>query len=314
MIFPKCAIGFKQWLNSNNKWKHIYYNLGSPLPFDISLRECIYSNNNNNNNNNNKYPFIKKETYTQQEKQDIYHKIYFNYRPKSIEIGSSINNINDFLDYIKDYQKIGGYVSYPNYVLVPNKKRLLDIIKLHEINYFSFITSISNSFQLEYTQKTILDNEKEIITMIEMLDINTFRVMDAKIKLYVSCINYCPIKGKIDNDFIVNKLLNLNNIKVDNICLLDTCGKLTSEDFEYIVDTCNLFGLPYSKLSLQLYLNKEREEELEKIIYMALDRKIIDFDVSMIESNNESFCISTLSYDFYYKVLVKYILYKTENQ
>ena len=55
-------------------------------------------------------------------------------------------------------------------------------------------------------------------------------------------------------------------MNVDNICLSDTCGSLNEEDFEYIVDTCAYFGLPFSKFSLHLHVKREREAEVEKII------------------------------------------------
>lgn len=328
MLFPKCANGFKQWLKTNKKWENYYNSLGRPSLFDITLRD-----NSLKDSMLNKSKFLhcntqlinimssddiielkSREAYTLQEMEDIYHKIYFNYRPKSIEIcyDTDIDNTKNFLNYIKSYQKTIGYINFPNYILIPNKEKLFQFINSHDINYFSFVTSVSNSFQKKYTKKTISENENEILLMINMLDINTFRMMDAKIKLYVNCINYCPIEGKIDNDFIVNKLLNLNKINVNNICLTDTCGKLTRDDFEYIVDRCNFFGLPYSKFSLHLHVNVDREKEVEKIIYMALDRKIIEFDVSMIDSFGSS--LSILSYELYYKALVKYIIYKTHNQ
>jgi hypothetical protein len=324
VIFPKCANGFKQWLKTNKKWDFFYNSLGAPSPFDVTLRHCNLKDSTSDKsifiNYNTKVIAVmsaddsikRQEMYKLQQKEDMYHKIYFNHRPKSIEIDSITNNTNIFFNYIKAYQKKIGYPNYPNYVLVPSKQKLTEIINSHHINHLSLITSVSDSFQLEYTKKNISENESEIVSMINMLDINTFRVMDAKIKLYVYCINYCPIEGKLDNDFIINKLLKLNKIKVDNICLTDIYGKLTCDDFEYIVDNCNFFGLPYSKISLHLYVNKDRESEMEKIIYMALDRKIIDFDVSMMDSSG--YRISILSYDLYYKALVKYITYKTENQ
>lgn len=338
MLFPKCANGFKQWLKVNKKCEIFYNSLGKPLPFDVTLRNerhlkdfsnlknslFVEKKSNPNKDINLHYNtrlitgisaddiITNHEKYTLQQIEDIYHKIYFNYIPKSIEICSVTNETNLFFNYIKDYQKNIGITKFPNYILVPNKKKLTEIINSLDINHLSFITSVSDSFQIKYTNNTISDNNNEISLMMNMLDINTFRIMDATIKLYVYCINYCPIEGKIDNDFIVNKLLKLNKMKVNSICLTDTCGKLTCDDFEYIVDNCNFFGLPYSKLSLHLYVNKERESEVEKIIYMALDRKIIDFDVSMIDSIDSS--VSILSYDLYYKTLVNYIIYKTDNQ
>jgi hypothetical protein len=335
MLFPKCANGFKQWLKTNKKWENYYNSLGRPALFDITLRDSSlkdlmlnkskflhYNTQLINIMSSDDISELKsREAYTLQEIEDMYHKIYFNYRPKSIEICSdtdttdatdTTDNTKNLLNYIKSYQKTIGYINFPNYILIPNKEKLIPFINSQDINYFSFVTSVSDSFQKKYTKKTISENENEILLMINMLNINTFRVMDAKIKLYVNCINYCSLEGKIDNDFIVNKLLNLNKINVNKICLTDTCGKLTSDDFEYIVDNCNFFGLPYSKFSLNLHVNVDRESEVYKIIYMALDRKIIDFDVSMIESNGSS--VYPLSYELYYKALVNYIIYKTDNQ
>ena len=130
------------------------------------------------------------------------------------------------------------------------------------------------------------------------------------VKLYVSCINECPINGKINNDFIINRLLQLNKMKVDNICLSDTCGTLNITDFEYIVDNCNENGLPFKKMSLQLNIKKNRVKEIEKIIHSALDRRILNFDVvdsEIITNNKNSTNPYNLSYEFYYKSLVKYI-------
>jgi hypothetical protein len=142
---------------------------------------------------------------------------------------------------------------------------------------------------------------------------NKYRQRPPFVKLYVSCINECPIEGKIDNDFIVNKLLMINKMNVDNICLSDTCGTLDVDDFEYIVDTCNFFGLPSSKLSLHFHVKNGREDIVEKIIHKALDRRIINFDVSLLETGgcsvtmNKNQISPNLSYELYYKFLVNYI-------
>jgi pyruvate/oxaloacetate carboxyltransferase len=142
---------------------------------------------------------------------------------------------------------------------------------------------------------------------------NRYRKKLPFIKLYVSCINECPISGKINNDFIVNRILKLNKMNVDNICLSDTCGTLNVDDFEYIVDACNFFGLPSHKLSLHLHVKNGSEDIVEKIIHKALDKRIIDFDVSLLETGGCSVTMNTnqiapnLSYELYYKSLVNYI-------
>jgi hypothetical protein len=161
------------------------------------------------------------------------------------------------------------------------------------------------------------ESDTDIYEMLYELD-NICKGGKTFVKLYVSCINECPIEGKIDNDFIVNRILNLNKMNVDNICLSDTCGSLTEEDFEYIIDTCAFFGLPLSKISLHLHVKKERENEIEKIIHKALERKIIHFDVSYLETGgcsvtmNSKKLLPNLSYDLYYKSLCNYIIKKTK--
>jgi len=168
---------------------------------------------------------------------------------------------------------------------------------------------------------TLEESDKDIYDMLYELDDNINTIIRSKkpfVKLYVSCINECPIEGKIDNDFIVNRILNLNKMNVDNICLSDTCGSLNEEDFEYIVDTCAYFGLPLSKFSLHLHVKREREAEIQRIIHKALDRKIIKFDVSYLDTGgcsvtmNKKNLAPNLSYDLYYKTLCNYILKKTD--
>jgi hypothetical protein len=168
---------------------------------------------------------------------------------------------------------------------------------------------------------TLEESDKDIYDMLYELDNNINTNIKSKksfVKLYVSCINECPIEGKIDNDFIVNRILNLNKMNVDDICLSDTCGSLNEEDFEYIVDTCAYFGLPFSKFSLHLHVKRERETVIQRIIHKALDRKIIKFDVSYLDTGgcsvtmNKKNLAPNLSYDLYYKTLCNYILKKTD--
>jgi hypothetical protein len=202
----------------------------------------------------------------------------------------------------------------PNkFMLVPNSKQLKKVINYTGINYFSFITSVSNQFQLKNTKQTLDESYNELYEMMYSFEENRYRLKPPYVKLYVSCVNECPISGKIDNDFVVNKILNLNKMNVDNICLSDTCGTLNVSDFEYIVDTCIFFGLPYNKLSLHLHVKKGREDIVEEIIHKALDRKIIDFDVSLLETGgcsvtmNKNSIAPNLSYELYYKSLTSYI-------
>uniref|UniRef100_A0A6C0ET54 Pyruvate carboxyltransferase domain-containing protein n=1 Tax=viral metagenome TaxID=1070528 RepID=A0A6C0ET54_9ZZZZ len=308
--YPICAQSFKQWYLSNEHFKKIYYSLGSPTPFDVSLRDGLQS-----------LSISKQENFSLEKKIELYNKISGFYKPKNIEIGSIISEkvlpifkdtieLNKYIyDYCKNYE-----TNCNNFVLIPNQQKLLKVINYKEFTNFSFITSVSDSFQRKNTKMSLQENDKELINMMYLLDDHQCHI-HPNVKLYISCINECPIEGKIDNDFIVNRILNLNkNLNPSTICLSDTCGSLTPDDFEYIVDTCNYFGIPFSKISLHLHVRKDREIDVKTIIHMALDRKIIDFDVSILETGGCSVTMEktkltpNLTYDMYYKCLVDYII------
>ena len=213
-------------------------------------------------------------------------------------------------EFKKVYYKLGRPkpfdVNLNNSLIVLNNNELKKVINNTNINHFSFITSISESFLLKNAKKTIEKSDQDIFEMMYNLDETQVRRFPPFVKLYVTCINECPINGKIDNNFIINRLLQLNKMKVDNICLSDTCGTLNATDFKYIVYNCNNNGLPFKRLSLQLRVKQNREKEIEKVIHNALERKITNFDVSLTEMNKNN-TPPILSYEQYYKFLINYI-------
>ena len=178
---------------------------------------------------------------------------------------------------------------------------------------YSLITSVSESFQYKNIKKTINDTKKELIDMINIIKLNK-----RYIKLYISCINQCPIDGKINNDFIIDEILYYDQLDIDNICLSDTCGTLSFEDFEYILDNCIQKNIKLTKLSLHLHVNNDNLDNIEKIMFIAFEKGILHFDVSMIESGGCSITMkknelkSNLSYELYYKCLVDYIITKSK--
>ena len=317
-MYPKCAQSFKKWYLSSYKFGKLYNDLGKPRPFDVTLRDGLQALSKEEQNK-----------LTTEDKLQIYHNIISIHNPKNIEIGSIVSEkvLPVFKDTLKiseilyDFQLKRKEKRQNNFVVIPNKEKFKSVINNSKINHFSFITSVSNSFQKKNTKMTLEESDKDIYDMLYELDDNINTIIRSKkpfVKLYVSCVNECPIEGKIDNDFIVNRILNLNKMNVDNICLSDTCGSLNEEDFEYIVDTCAYFGLPLSKFSLHLHVKREREAEIQRIIHKALDRKIIKFDVSYLDTGgcsvtmNKKNLAPNLSYDLYYKTLCNYILKKTD--
>lgn len=306
--YPVCVNSFKKWLNYNDNNK-IYNILGRPKPFDITLKNYSHKYYVNTNN------FYYKQL-------DLYHKICLKYRPANMEI---YHTLTDSLlpNYIENHQEalqielleLNGILNKKinKFVFIPNKQYLNKVIYYldnKKLNNISFETSISEGLHNQKLPKSLINLDQELYEMMYILDENINIKKFPFIKLYVSCINECPINGKINNDFIINRLLQLNKMKIDNICLSDTCGTLNITDFEYIVDNCNENGLPFKKLSLQLNTKKNRIKELEKIIHSALDRRIINFDVAdseIITNNKKIINLYNLSYEFYYKSLVKYI-------
>ncbi len=320
ILYPKSFMGFYDFLKSNIIYEKLYIKLGCPTPFDVTLRDGIQS-----------LKYDQNEIINIETKKNIYHEIYFNYRPKNIEIGSIVskkvlpifNDTLELLEYIEKHQSaIKHHFDYilpgeiNNYILVPNLERLKIVLNRNNKFNYSFITSVSDSFQYKNTKMNLKQSDEDILNMMYLLD-DTLDKRDYNIKLYVSCINECPIEGKINSDKIIERLLHVNNFNVDKICLSDTCGTLDLNDFKYIIEKSIKYGISSDKLALHLHVNKNRQFIVEKIIHSALDNGINDFDVSLLESggcsvtmNRDSLC-PNLSYDLYYKSLTSYIIENT---
>jgi len=309
-IYKTYAYELRHLFIKNKKYSNL---LGGVNLFDVTLRDGLQSLSKEEN-----------EKYTLEQKMKLYDKIIFQHNPKNIEIGSIVSEkvlpiFKDTLNLFRNIKLNEMSIDELNYnrpnifMLVPNSNQLKRVVNNTKINHFSFITSVSNEFQLKNTKQTLEESYNELYEMMYSFEENRYRVNPPYIKLYVSCINECPISGKIDNNFIVDKILNLNKTKVNNICLSDTCGTLDVSDFEYIVDRCIFLGLPRNKLSLHLHVKSGREDIVEQIIHKALDRRILNFDVSLLETGgcsitmNKNQIANNLSYELYYKSLASYI-------
>jgi len=296
---------FLSKIKTNNNWLKIYQGLNCPRPFDVSLRDGLQTANPEY------YPLLKKR--------DIYHEIVFNDYPRAIEIGSVVSEkvfpiFKDSVQLCDEaiQDQTGNKENKSDiYLLVPNKEKLSRLLEISKCANFSLISSVSNIFQRRNVNKTLDETKQNINEMLEI--INNKNMIDPRVKLYVSCIDECPLSGKVDKDFIIRELLYYNNLSIDEICLSDTCGTLEVNDFEYIVDTCKRFGIPMSKFSLHLHVKPHRQKVIKNIINSALDRKIINFDVSIINGGGCSVTMKSedmspnLSYSLYYETLFEYI-------
>jgi len=296
-ILPKCFLTFKIWCESNSKYFEIYEKLGKPQPFDVSLRDGLQS-------------LPSGDTFTLKKKKQMYQHICYNYNPKCLEIGSIVSKkilpiFNDSIELYNYYKNNKN--NQNNYLLIPNINNLYEAINIGCTN-ISLITSVSDSFQLKNIKKNIDETKKELYEMLTYIE-NSNKIYKANIKLYISCINECPIEGKISINKIISEInYYYNTFKPDILCLSDTCGTLTNEVFIKIIDNCEV---PYSQLGVHLHCNDELEET-ELILKSSFERNIFNIDVSLIESGGCSVTIKNpkknLTYDIFYKVLAKYII------
>jgi hypothetical protein len=290
-----------------------------PILFDVSLRDGIQN--------------AKPENFPLDKKMDIFHSILHSNMACNIEIGSlasprvlpimanslvffnhvteQINKVKNMMDCSRDLDETNNIHIPRIYMLIPSIEKLR-IALGYNIQNFSFITSISNEFQFRNTKKTISEKKMDLKSISDML-IREPGSHNFKTKLYISCINQCPIVGKIDNDFIIKEILYYHtHYLFDELCLSDTMGTLLSDDFIYILDCCLFFGIPASKISLHLHVKNENIENIRDILFYAFSKNIKRYDVSCLETGGCSVTMKkgiamNLTYDMFYNLLLKYI-------
>lgn len=296
-------------LRTKPKYADIYKNM-KPILTDVSLRDGLQTE--------------KREDWPISKKKDLLHEIVFVEKPHKIEVGSFVSP--QLLPIMGDTDQMFHYASnmkhnyedsksiFPKtleiYVLVPSYKKLEEALN-NKVKHMSFITSCSDSFQMKNVNKTLDETKKDLDNIFEVL--KKSENQDIKKKLYVSCIRECPIQGKIDMDFILHEILIYNTkYDLDEICLSDTCGTLTYEDYKYIVETLIHFGVLKTKLGLHLHVDTNNQEEVRQIVIYSLKNNISKFDVSMLTSGGCSLTIKqakpNMTYEFFYGCLYSYLI------
>jgi isopropylmalate/homocitrate/citramalate synthase len=306
-IYPKCAASFMEIVKSDNFLLNKFIGkIIKVTPFDVTLRDGLQS-----------LSPLEQEKFDINVKKQIYNQIVNKYNPTNLEIGSCVNK--KILPIFNNTSELFNYVELNNqlknhYVLVPNTEQLINAINIGVRN-FSFITSVSNSFQYKNTRMNLNQTYSNLIMMINHL--NDLPIENYKVKLYVSCINECPIDGKIHIPDILTELFTLNLLNFDRICLSDTCGSLTNNEFINIIEDIKKIGIDTKKISLHLHVKPEREDEIERIFHTAIDYGIDEFDVSDLKTGGCSVTMDkdkmapNLSYEQYYKFLTTYLLNKS---
>jgi len=296
-------------LRTSPKYIDIYKKI-RPILTDVSLRDGLQTERRDD------WPISKKK--------DLLHEIVFVEKPHKIEVGSFVSP--HLLPIMGDTDQMFHYASnmkhlyedskpiFPKtleiYVLVPSHKKLEEALK-NNVKHMSFVTSCSNRFQKKNVNKTIEETKEDLDKIFEVL--KKPENQDIKKKLYISCITECPIEGKIDMDYILHEICRYNTIyELDEICLSDTCGTLTFEDYKYIVETLFHFGILRTKIGLHLHVDTGNEGEARQIVNYSLKNNISRFDVSVLTSGGCSLTIKqakpNMTYDFFYGCLYSYLI------
>jgi len=310
-IYPSCINSFNKWINDYPEYYRIYKQIGSPSAFDVSLRDGIQG----------------LQTMTFEEKITMYNQIYKYHQPKNMEIGSIVSEkvLPIFKDSLKVYEYANSLkytvnnsnlVVSNNWILIPNEEQFNKIQTMQNMPNLSFITSVSDKFQLKNTKMSIDESLQNIRNILVRMDDTKIKYnTNPKTKIYVSCISECPIDKKVvPEEKIIETLLKVNDLKPDLICLSDTCGSLKIKDLNNIMYSSILYRIPIHKYCLHLHVKLGREEQVESLIECALNYGIVNFDVSFLESGGCSVTINkkdlapNLSYALFYKSLVNYII------
>ena len=256
--------------------------------FDVSMRDSLQS--------------ITK-IYSLNEKKNLLHDVLKKINIDSIEVGSFVSP--KILPQMENTDKLFNYANSLShnkklFVLTPNEKAVKKALDIG-VNNFSLISSVSEEFQKRNINKTLKQTKKEIDKMVNLID-------NKNIKLYISCINECPLSGKIKKDFILNEISEYyyKYEYIRNICLSDTCGTLEYNTFKKIIDEMIKRGFDLTRFSLHLHQNTNNPETTHNIILYALKNNITLFDVSILNSGGCSVTIknnkdlhANLNYDFF---------------
>jgi hydroxymethylglutaryl-CoA lyase len=293
--FPKNFTAFMNLINNNINFKYYYNKLKIMQPFDVSLRDGIQNINFMSLNQKlNHYNFIKT-----------------NHSPSHIEIGSIVSKKK--LPIFSNTNKLIEEISTSDtdyFILFPNLIKLEDYLdKNFGKHSYSFISSISNTFQLKNINRTLEQSDEEIISMIKLVKSNH---KDAKIKLYLSCINECPFEGKKTVNCIIDKIDYFLKQPIDFIMLSDTCGSLTTDFFLTLLKKIDTYKYDISKIGMHFHVKDEKQTE--ELFILSLNYGIRIFDVSEISNGGCSLTLNkkerhaNLSYEQFYKFVLRYLI------
>lgn len=284
----------------NSIYKHI-----NPVLTDVSLRDGIQG--------------MSPNYMTLTRKVELFHNIYSHKLAQNIEVGSIVNTklLPIMADVSSLYNYCGQYIDdspdwdyQPRLHAVVPKLSYLETAVSQNMNNFAFLSSTSNEFQKANLNMTLSHTKYQLKDMNQYLIDNDVRGYK---KLYISCVDTCPFRGKILNSDIAQEISEYSSWNFfDEICISDTCGKLTCANFRYIIDMCSQLNVNMDTISLHLHVSN-RPTHIENIIRYALNKHIHRFDVSMLSQGGCNMTLTrkelhqNLSYELFYGILTRYI-------
>lgn len=227
-----------------------------------------------------------KEIFTIDEKKEILDKIIDKTNAQSMELGSIVSY--KVLPQMKDSIKLYNYATTINnnidfYLLIPNEKTCT-IAMNNKVKNMSFVTSVSDSFQQKNIHCSLDKTKESLFNINSLLQKYYTNNQHMKTKLYISCVNNCPIDGKMKIDDIVREILfYIHHFQFNIICLSDTCGNLDFESFTCIIEGLKEKNIDFSRIGLHLH-DQENKKNLYKIINYAVLNNIVNLDISTIDN------------------------------
>jgi hypothetical protein len=298
--YPKTYRSFIKWCNTSKVRGSFFLKKLSDLRlYDVSLKTMPFKN----------FDFYYKT--------QLFHEISYNHNPKSIEIGPIpfenqkyyVFNEIVLYNYVLNYEKlIKSQNKKKIYILIPNIETLTLLSQKNENvkKYFEHLSFFSP------TKKSEQDDINKITFFLD----KNLKIPDITSKKISIILNK-------EHDFIIYQMLKYHQQNIDTICLSDQNLMINEEDFEYIISTSQYYGIPYSQMALDLYMNQtihdkdKNEKIIERIVHKALDYGIKEFNVSLKETNvslrnKQKNVFTNITYEQFYKFLVNYIIKKTD--
>lgn len=240
----------------------------NPILFDVSLRDGLQP--------------LSAAVYPTARKMELFREIMAK-SPAKIEVGSLVSPkmlpvLADSLEIHRNATKIAKLAekNVNMYMLIPSIRKIEEALK-NNVENMSFITSVSEQFQMKNVNKTLNATKQEF------RQIETFVPDYVNKKLYISCVNECPIAGIIPTHEITKEIMHYwSQFQFDELCLSDTCGTLTATVFGEIVRDLKYMGMDMSVLSVHLHVGDENETV--GIIHKCIEYGINKFDVSMVDT------------------------------